>query len=159
MQVGFIAAYHARDFRDALHRVARFKRLCAPEDVAIEDREDRTTVTISWPHATDEGAPPSLTDATMASLIELGRRGTGRPISRSKVELTRAAPPKGRHEKYFGCPVRFRAAVNRLTFRPEDLDQPFPHSERVFGAQSRYSSHHVARSSHPHASRLAMFCP
>jgi AraC-like DNA-binding protein len=127
MQVGFIAAYHARDFRDALDRVARFKRLCVPEDVAIEDREDRTTVTISWPHAKDQGVPPSLTDATMASLIELGRRGTGRPISPSKVEVTRAERLKGRYEKYFGCSVRFRAAVDRLTFRREDLDQPFPH--------------------------------
>jgi hypothetical protein len=26
-----LAAYHARDFRDALQRVARFKQLCAPE--------------------------------------------------------------------------------------------------------------------------------
>jgi hypothetical protein len=126
MQLGFIAAYHARDFRDALHRVARFKRLCVPEDVVIEDRDDRTMVTISWPHAKDAGAPPSLTDATMASLIELGRRGTGRPISPLKVELTRPERLKGRYEKYFGCSVRFRAAVDRLTFRREDLDQPFP---------------------------------
>src|SRR5574337_713699 len=41
MPPSFMAAYHARDFRDALQRVARFKRLCAPEEVRIEEREDR----------------------------------------------------------------------------------------------------------------------
>lgn len=76
MPPSFLTAYHARDFRDALQRVSRFKRLCAPEDVAIEERKDRSNVVLDWPYAEDGVVPPALVDATFASLIELGRKGT-----------------------------------------------------------------------------------
>ena len=44
MPPSFLAAYHARDFRDALQRVARFKRLCAPEDVRLQELADRCNI-------------------------------------------------------------------------------------------------------------------
>ena len=35
-----MAAYYARDYRDALTRLARFKQLCAPEELKIKATKD-----------------------------------------------------------------------------------------------------------------------
>lgn len=125
MPLAFVAAYHARDYRDALQRVARFKRLCAPEDVSIEEDGKQATIIVAWPHADGETVPSALVDATMASFVELGRRGTASALAPLKVELARPSRGKAGYEGYFGCPVRFGAAEDRLTLRRADLDRPF----------------------------------
>lgn len=125
MPPSFMASYHARDFRDALQRVARFKRLCAPEDVSVQEDGDYAVVVVAWPHADGDAVPPALVDATMAALVELGRRGTSSPLVPMKVELARPARAKAALETYFGCPIRFRTSEDRLVFRRTDLDRPF----------------------------------
>lgn len=125
MPLAFVAAYHARDFRDALQRVARFKRLCAPEDVLLTESGERGELCINWPHAGAAVAPSSLVDATMASFVELGRSGTGEHLTPLKVELRRPVVSRPELERYFGCQVIFNAKVNRITFRQEDLDKRF----------------------------------
>lgn len=125
MPLGFVAAYHARDFRDALNRVARFKRLCAPEVVSLTERDGRCEVTFTWPHAGSEGVPFSLVDASMVSLVELGRRGTAEPLSPLKVELARPVLARTAYERYFACQVQFGAGRDCLSFRQHDLDQRF----------------------------------
>lgn len=125
MPLAFVAAYHARDFRDALKRVARFKRLCAPEDVCLTESGDRGEVVIQWPHAGTAVAPRSLVDATMVSFVALGRSGTGERLVPLKVELKRSVASRPALERYFGCQVIFDAKVNRITFRREDLDKRF----------------------------------
>lgn len=125
MPLAFVAAYHARDFRDALKRVARFKRLCAPEDVSLTEAGDRGNLMAHWPHAGTAAVPPSLVDATMVSLVELGRRGTGERLVPLSLELARPAASKSALERYFGCPVQFGSKADRLTFRREDLDKLF----------------------------------
>lgn len=125
MPPSFMAAYHARDFRDALQRVARFKRLCAPEEVDIEEREDRCEIVVAWLHAEEQAAPPALVDATLASLMELGRRGTATPVSALTVELARPEVARTGYEQYFGCHVRFGAKRDCLTLRRADLDKAF----------------------------------
>lgn len=125
MPPSFLAAYHARDFRDALQRVARFKRLCAPENVLIEERNDECHVALRWPHSEDKAVPPALVDATFASLVELGRRGTAAPLVPQKVQLARAESAKGQYERYYGCRVHFGARKDCLTFRRADLERPF----------------------------------
>ncbi|PVZ20479.1 MULTISPECIES: AraC family transcriptional regulator [unclassified Pseudomonas] len=125
MPPSFMAAYHARDFRDALQRVARFKRLCAPEEVRIEEREDRSEIVVAWLHAEEQASSPALVDATLASLMELGRRGTATPLSALYVELARPEKNKADYERYFGCRVCFGAGRDCLTLRGTDLDKPF----------------------------------
>lgn len=125
MPPSFLAAYHARDFRDALQRVARFKRLCAPEEVSIEEMGDQASITLAWPNAGAEAIPFSLVDATMASLIELGRKGASAMMVPLKIELARPEHAKAVYENYFGRAVRFRATEDRLTLRRADLDRPF----------------------------------
>ncbi|MCI1678498.1 MAG: AraC family transcriptional regulator [Ewingella americana] len=49
-----IDAYHARDFRDALQRMARYKRLCVPEHLELQEEGDLCRVEFSWLFADPE---------------------------------------------------------------------------------------------------------
>lgn len=122
---GSLAAFYARDYRDAVSRIARFKRLCTPEELRMVEDGDTATVTIAWPHA--PGPEPAITvDIAFATLVELGRRGTGRRIVPRRIELARPGPPTPAHGAYFACPIRCDADENRLILDRADLDRPFP---------------------------------
>lgn len=125
MPPSFLAAYHARDFRDALQRVARFKRLCAPEEVLLQERNQNCEIVVNWLHAEESGVPSALVDATLASLFELGKRGTAQGLTAVAVELMRPEGSRALYENYYGCKVRFAAKRNCLTLRCSDLDKPF----------------------------------
>jgi len=119
-----LAPYHARDWRDALHRIARYKQMCSPERLQIGESGTECTVDIERPRPHPESA--TVTDMAFGALMELGRRGTRQALKARRVELQRekpAGPPV--HEAYFGCPVRFGAAANRLILDRADLDRPF----------------------------------
>jgi AraC-like DNA-binding protein len=119
-----MAAYYARDYRDALARLARFKQLCTPEELQIKISKDECFIEPVWQHAQEE-VPPLLTDAAFASFVELGRRGTGHPVNPKRVELRRKAEATRVHEAYFKCPVKFEARRNILVLHTADLDRPF----------------------------------
>ena len=119
-----LAAFHARDYRDGLLRLARFKRLCTPETLLIEENQATATISHAWPN-TIEDEPHIATDITFATVMELGRRGTGRMIAPLRVELRRRRPTPDVHAAYFGCPVRYGAARDRLELRRDDLDLAF----------------------------------
>jgi len=120
-----LAAFHARDYRDGLARMARFKRLCTPEVLHIVESGQECTLTVEWLYAT-EPAPDVTTDVAFASLVELGRRGTGQHITPLRVELARLHPKSEVHRAYFGCVVRYGAARDALVLERADLDRPFP---------------------------------
>lgn len=120
-----LAAFYARDYRDGLARLARFKRLCTPEQLHIAEAGEDCSVTMDWPFAT--GPEPALSvDITFATLVELGRRATGRAIVPRRVELARPGPVSAAHAQYFRCPVRTEASRNLLMLDTADLDRPFP---------------------------------
>lgn len=125
MPPSFLVACHAKNFRDALQRMARFKRLCLPEEVRIDEQEERCDIVLSWAYAKDQTTPPALIDATFASIIELGRNGTATPITPISVELARPESARATYEQYYGCRVRFGAEINRLSFHRADLNKPF----------------------------------
>lgn len=119
-----LAAFYARDYRDGLLRLARFKRLCTPETLLIEEDQATATVSHVWPNAVED-EPHIATDITFATVMELGRRGTGRTITPLRVELRRRRPTPDVHAAYFGCPVRYGAEHDRLVLRAADLDLAF----------------------------------
>lgn len=125
MPASFFAAYHARDFRDALQRVARFKRLCAPEEVLLQEHGLRCEIVVNWLHAEERNVPSALVDATLASLFELGKRGTAQGLTAVAVELMHPESSRALYESYYGCKVRFAAKRNCLTLRCSDLDKSF----------------------------------
>ncbi len=119
-----LATYHARDYRDALKRMAKYKRLCPPESLHISEEGEDCLIQLSWSDQQQSG-PPMLVAITLATLVELGRRGTGQTINAKLVEFSFPLKNDGTLEAYFGCPVRFGADNNRLTLRRCDLDLPF----------------------------------
>ncbi|CAI6033984.1 helix-turn-helix transcriptional regulator [Cohnella sp. JJ-181] len=119
-----MAVYHARDYRDALGRMARYKQMCPPESLLVREEGDACVVELAWTHAGPSG-PPLLVGITLAFLLELGRRGTGLPLTAARVEFSQAMGDSKTLEAYFGCEVRIGTAYNRLTLRREDLDRPF----------------------------------
>lgn len=120
-----LAAFYARDYRDGLARIARFKRLCSPEQVSIMEGRAECTITVEWPYAT--GPEPAIsTDVTFVSLVELGRRATGYHLTPIRVEFARPKPKSDLHRTYFGCAVRYDSPRNALVLKPADLDRPFP---------------------------------
>ncbi|CAM3608370.1 AraC family transcriptional regulator [Paracidovorax anthurii] len=120
----FIMAQHARDLRDALRRIARFKHLCAPEEVVLEESPGACSIEVRW-LPTGIRPPDDLTDAVLAALLRLARHGTGREIRALRVELARAQPAHSGHERFFGGPVRWRSTGNRLVLHGADLDLAF----------------------------------
>lgn len=120
-----LAAFHARDYRDGIARIARFKRLCTPEQLNVADAAGECTISSKWLYAT-EPAPAIATDVAFAFVVELGRRGTGQHLTPWRVELARPDPRSHVHRDYFGCPVRYGAQRDQLVLRSADLDRPFP---------------------------------
>jgi AraC-like DNA-binding protein len=119
-----IAALYTRSFRDALHRMARYKRLTCPEEIRIVDHGDESAVQFVWLLA-DEPEPSTLIDICFAWVVSIGRRGLGRSIDPKQVEFKRPASNRRLYESHFACPVKFGVEQNMLLFRSEDLDQPF----------------------------------
>lgn len=119
-----LATYHARDYRDALHRMARYKQMCPPETLNITEAGEHCYIEIEWLHDQPLG-PPMLVGITLAFLLELGRRGTGQPLTAKHVEFTNIMGDARGLESYFGCHIETGAAHNRLTLHRSDLDRPF----------------------------------
>ena len=122
MPPSFLVAYHARDLRDALTRVARFKSLCAPEELTIAPEGDAIVIETTWPYALGD-VPFSLTDATMAALVGVPRTGADDNYQPLRLELRR--PRSGAIARHFGCPIQWNAAADRLFLRASDLALPF----------------------------------
>jgi len=120
-----VAAFHARDYRDGLERVARFKRLCTPEQLHIVEEGGECILASAWPYAT-EPEPAVATDVTFAMLLELGRRGTRQHVTPRRVEFVRTGPRDEVYRAYFGCPIRYGASRNALVLKSTDLGRPFP---------------------------------
>ncbi|PAF38833.1 AraC family transcriptional regulator [Terribacillus saccharophilus] len=121
-----LAPYHARNYRDALLRMSRYKQLCSPERLQIAEEGETCTIQIGWPYL-EQPAPPLLVYITMVTLLELGQQGTGHRLNARLVELTHPIPA-GKVEalkEFFGCEMKFGAPYNRLTLNSSDLDRPF----------------------------------
>lgn len=118
----FLVAFHAKNVGEALHRVARFKALCAPEEFRVSIEDEGCVVTTTWTYA-EQTEPDALTDATFTFLVNMVRAGTGQKITPRKIELRR--DPSDRLEKWFDCPVIWNAPCARLVFDRADLDVPF----------------------------------
>lgn len=119
-----LTTYHARDYRDALYRMARYKQMCPPESLRITEDGEECTIELEW-QDTDKSGPQILVGITMAYLLELGRRGTGKVLTARNVEFANPTGDVRVLEAYFGCPIRVGGQRNRLSLWCRDLDIPF----------------------------------
>ena len=74
-----IAALSARSSRDALQRVARYKRLTFPAELRLVERGKECAVQFVWLQAHEKG-PALLVDVCFASIVAIGSRSVGRPL-------------------------------------------------------------------------------
>lgn len=119
-----LATYHARDYRDALNRMVRYKQMCPPESLHITEEGESCVIELNW-LTTEQTGPSMLVGITLAYLLELGRRGTGKPLTARFVEFSQPMGDVQALEAYFGCRVGVGAQSNRLTLDRRDLDRPF----------------------------------
>jgi AraC-like DNA-binding protein len=119
-----IAAVYARSLRDALQRMARYKQFTCPEEIRLEERGKECAVQFHWLLA-DEQEPGLLVDVCFAWIVAIARRGTGRTLNPSRVEMQRPETHRKLYEAHFGCPVRFAAPHNILVFAKQDVERPF----------------------------------
>ncbi len=120
----WVAAVCSRTFRDALERVARYKKLSCPQDIRVEAIGKEASVCSLYPDA-EEIEPDVLVDMVMAWIALVGRRGTDGQIKPLRLELTRSSRHRALLEEHFGCRVKFKAGRNALFFHDADLDRPF----------------------------------
>jgi AraC-like DNA-binding protein len=119
-----IAALYTRSFREALDRIARYKRLTGPQEIRIVERGKECALEFVWLLA-EKPEPLTLIDMCFAWAVAIGGRGTGRRINPLRVEFKRPAGNRRLYESHFRCPVTFGARHNRLVFRMEDMSQTF----------------------------------
>lgn len=122
-QPSFLAALYAADFRDAIHRIERFKRLGTCEHFWVREQDGWWTMGKDWPYAV-EPEPTLSVNLSFLFLVELGRRGTGRRLTPAEIHITGARTAE--LEGHFGCPVRDHAEGNQICFASEDLQLRFP---------------------------------
>ncbi len=119
-----IAALYTRSFRDALHRMARYKRLTCPEEIRIVEHSQDCAIQFVWLLA-GEPEPANLIDLCFAWVVAIGRRGIGQRLTPKRVEFQRPESNRHLYEDHFACEVKFNARHNMLLFRAEDLAKPF----------------------------------
>jgi len=119
-----IAALYSRSLRDALGRMARYRRLTCPEDIRIVDRGGECAVEFVWLLA-EQAEPPALVDTCFAWIVTVARRGIGSSLTPLRVEFSRPESERRLYEKHFGCPVKFGSRHDKLLFRSADVALPF----------------------------------
>lgn len=119
-----ITALSAASFHDALHKIARYKRIFSAEDIHVTRHGSRWAIEVRW-LATTQQPPPRLIDASFAHVVEIGQRGTGQLLYPHRVTLRRAALHRSLYEAHFRCPIDFDAERDTLYFSDEVLMQPF----------------------------------
>ena len=120
-----IAALCSQSFRDAVHRMARYKQLTCPEEIRLNTTTaGECAVEFTWLLA-EEAEPAVLVDLCLSWILGIGRRGTGNSISPLRVDLARAARDRELLETHYGCRVKFKASRNAVVFRASDIDSPF----------------------------------
>ena len=122
--LSLLAALHSPDVWTALEKLARYKRLCGPQDLNREHSSKEIAVSTVWLN-TSPPPPPRLVDAMYASLLLLLQRGSGQALAPKRLELTRARADEAMLMRFFGCPLKFRAKRDALVFDEGVLDTPF----------------------------------
>jgi hypothetical protein len=161
----FLAILSAADVAEALRVVAAFKRLLEPEDLHIlSDPGGRyVEVIYDWPDL-DERPPQALTDAELAFLVHVCRKGTGDgSLAPHEIRLRARALERGAtHAKFFGCPIVRHLqprADGRTPSIPSRADAAEPALHRgsgprgARGAPARQAPHHRERRPHPRHER------
>jgi hypothetical protein len=119
--VAVLAALHSATLGEGLEKLARYKRLVCPEKVWIDIEDGEARLRFEWLLA--DSAPPTLvTDLLFAFVLSLAQRGTTRPVTPKRVELTRRLDSSSRPRARSGEGRSDAYAGRRRTQRLERVD-------------------------------------
>jgi AraC-like DNA-binding protein len=124
IEAAAVAALHSATYGDALERLARYKRLCCPEEIRLTREGSLARLSFHW-ILSDETPPHAISDAAFASAHAIAHRGAGRIITPRRLELVRTPPSLAPYAAYFGCEVRTGCMTDALVYGVEALDVPF----------------------------------
>jgi AraC-like DNA-binding protein len=119
-----LAALHSPNLGEALMKVARYKRLCLPEEMRVDVEGGEARIGFQWLCA-DERLPPMLIDGVFAHLVALAHQGTGKPLTPLRVELARRRSNETMLKRHFACEISFDAPADILVLDEAALERPF----------------------------------
>lgn len=119
-----IAAVHAANLKDAITKMARYKRLVCPEEISIHTSDEESAIEFAWPYSSLP-APSQLIDSCFAATLLIARHGTGKIVYPLRIEYARPTQNQEMFETHFGCPVKFDSATNKIVFATAILNIPF----------------------------------
>lgn len=119
-----LAALSTESFGAAIGHMARYKKLCAPEEILDDLGDEEWSIQFRWSLAVDV-EPPVLVEHCFAWVLTIARQGTGTHMSPLRVELVQPRSHVKALERYFGCPVVCGASRNAMVFRVSDAALPF----------------------------------
>ena len=119
-----LAALSAENLGDAVLHMARYKMLCAPEEISDKVTGDEWSIHYRWLLAV-EPEPPTLMEYCFAWLLNIARKGTGTDITPLRVDFLQASPHTAVLQRHFGCEVICGAKQNAIVFRASDARIPF----------------------------------
>ena len=119
-----IAALSTENFGAAVQYMARYKKLCAPEEILHQIDGDEWSIRFHWSLAVDV-EPQMLIEHCFAWVLTIARRGSDTAISPLRVELVQPRTHVKALERHFGCPVVCGASRNAMVFRASDAACPF----------------------------------
>ena len=140
-----VAALHARTFGDSLRHLVRYSTiLCWFEHIRIFETKNECSIQFPGP-LVNGAAPTILPEHAFARALEIGRRGTQRPLYPLRVELTRTASDREIYEAHYGCRVRFSARYDAIVFRARDLQLPLAtYNPELLATLSPQRDHEIA---------------
>ena len=120
--------------RTGLERVARYHRLVGERGVTTVDITKRGIKVCFRANRGDPVAVPVaavFVDIAMAVLLDMCRMNAGAALRPVAASLRRREPEDSEvYQRFFGCPVHFRAEENALVLSAPDADRPLPSANR-----------------------------
>ncbi len=123
----FVVLFHAKNLGDAIHRMARYKELSAPEVFELTADQDEFSISLSFPCAKSP-IPDGHIDSTFAFFVKMARVCTGTYVTPKRVEFSRGHSQK--LQDWYDCPISWTKRKARLVFKRTDLDLPFTQYNR-----------------------------
>lgn len=119
-----LAALSTENFGAAVSHLARYKKLCAPEEILEETDEEEWAIRFRWTLAVAV-EPQVLLDQCFAWILTIARKGSGKQLSPLRLELVQPRSHIKLLERHFGCSVICGASQNAIVFRASDAEIPF----------------------------------
>lgn len=111
--------------RDAFGRLVRYSRfLNTAVTVWLEETDGRVDLVLTGPEKWPDLAPAAI-DMGMATFLRMCKMTAGENITPLQIHLQRPRPSNTeRFERFFGAPIEYGAATNRLCFEQALVDAP-----------------------------------